>query len=219
MEGGKPHIRFFSELSDADQRTYETLRMYLAEPTNKNKRNKSVETFAANLNAIKNFVVRNDADDWKRAYVCGICWIGDTIAINTRNLRILVAKCKSSINGLFQAMGYGTVPQGSESGAAVVHYFPMLKDNFAEIRQWTVRKKMTSTPTPADLLRLYAPPEEKVPQVDKAFISPAPDLPDLNRQSFCDLTIGTDCGDRRVESGDMFDDFGFVPGLLDDSLF
>lgn len=197
-------IRFYSELSEADRKTYDQLRAYLAEPTNKNKRNKSVETFAGNLEAIKKFVVRNDDGDWKRAYVCGICWIGDTIAINTRNLRILVAKCKSSINGLFQAMGYGTVPPGSESGAAVVHYFPILRDNFAELRQWTVRKKMSMTPTP-DLMRLLAPSKEEVPPREPDFITPPPaefeglDKPyeltikdDYPRMPENDETLGTD---------------------------
>lgn len=204
MEGKKVNIKFFSELSEADQHTYETLRQYLAEPINKNKRNKSVETFAANLQAIKNFVVRGDADDWKRAYVCGICWIGDAIAINTRNLRVLTAKCKSSINGLFQSMGYGTAPQGSETGAAVVHYFPVLRGNYTESRQWTVRKKVAMTP-PADLMHIFAPEAQE-------FISPPPDVHG-NDAGVAGLSIRDDLTMPDMEPDQI--DWGFAAGLLD----
>jgi hypothetical protein len=52
------------------------------------------------LTTVRNFVMWNETDDWKRALVCGICWLNADIAINTRQLRLLLSKCKSSINSM-----------------------------------------------------------------------------------------------------------------------
>lgn len=141
-----------AQLSPEDRAMFESLRRELEEPTNKNRRNKSTELFGDVIARIKQYVVRGDEDEWKRAFVCGICWINDTIAINTRHLRLLVVKCKSSINNYFKNMNYGTVPAGSEAGTALARYFPFLKDDFGLMRQWSVRKKISCTPQPTNTL-------------------------------------------------------------------
>jgi hypothetical protein len=68
-----------------------------------------------------------------------MCWIHDGIAINTRQLRLLVGKCKSTINAMFQSIGYATIPSARDYANTLVEIFPVLKDNFAELRRWTVR--------------------------------------------------------------------------------
>jgi hypothetical protein len=138
---------YFETLSEKDKQAYSHLRLSLSAPTCKNRRNKSLETFRGVVDCIKSFVIGTDEDHWKRALVCGICWFENSIAINTRQLKILTNKCKSSINGLFQSLGYGIVPSGSEAAAPLLNYFPFMKGNFTELRQWTVRQK-TTAPTP-----------------------------------------------------------------------
>jgi hypothetical protein len=137
----------YEELSEEDKQIYQKLRMYFLTPSFKNRRNKSLETFHTLIELIKSFVARDEVDEKKRAYVCGIAWIGDSIAVNTRNMMILTSKCKAGINGLFQSMGYGTIPAGSGNATAFVKYFPNLRDNYSEIRQWTIRRKMSLTPS------------------------------------------------------------------------
>jgi hypothetical protein len=145
--------KYWEQLSPEDQASYTSLQHDLASPSRKNRRNRSLATFGEIMEAIKLFVVRHTDDDWKRALVCGICWFDSTIAINIRQLRLLVSKCKSSINGSFQLLGYGIIASGSDCNIEIVKRFPILKDNFAELRQWTLR--CTQPPT--------------------AFVSPAPE--------------------------------------------
>ena len=115
--------------------------MEMSQPSNKNQRNKRIETFSEALDKIKKFAVREDSDDWKRCLVCGICWLPEGIAINTHQLRILIFKCKSSINGSLQKMGFNVNLGRTDAANAMVNSIPFLKDNTPELRQWTVRKK------------------------------------------------------------------------------
>jgi hypothetical protein len=148
--------RFWHLLSPEDQEAYASLQQAVSAPCQKNRRNRSIQTFNKMLEAIKAYVVRNDPDDWKRALVCGIAWVGPdgAIALNTRQLRILTAKCKSSINGSLQHVGYGIVTGGTDCSASIARLFPLVKDDFTELRQWTIRQMGKPT-----------------------FISPAPDVP------------------------------------------
>lgn len=163
---------------------YEAMKKQLEEPIHKNRRNKSTELFGDVIDSIKRYVMRGDADEWKRAFVCGICWIQDTVAINTRHLRLLVVKCKSSINNYFKNMNYGTVPATSEAGTALAKYFPFLKDNYQEMRQWSVRKKMSMTPQPAEYRTMF-PTATEVPQM---YVTPPPATCQMFRNG-CELTL------------------------------
>lgn len=132
-------------LTKADQEHYIYLQKNLSSPACKNRRNHSKETFGNILSTIKKFVQRNDENDWKRALVCGVGWIDNVIAVNTRQLRLLIAKCKSSINGSFQALGYGAVPTSTDTNGTLTNLFPTLKNDFAELRQWSVRQESSKT--------------------------------------------------------------------------
>lgn len=136
---------FFQLLSPTDKVQYGYLRVAL---NNKSQRNKRVEAFTDAINKIKEFCVRGDCDDWKRCLVCGLAWFGDDIAINTRQLRFIVLKCKSSINGSLLKTGYNYTVGRTETAKEIAHKFPILKDNMSEIRQWTIRR-MTSVSSPA----------------------------------------------------------------------
>ena len=133
---------FFHLLSDFDKIQYSYLRMNLSTPLNKTQRNKRVETFADSLSAIQAFCVRGDQDDWKRCLVCGVAWLGDNVAINTRQLRLLIFKCKSSINGSLLKMGFNVTAGRTETAHEIVQQFPIIRDNTSEIRQWTIRRRV-----------------------------------------------------------------------------
>lgn len=128
-------------LSDTDKESYSRMRIAFLSPACKHRRHHSTEINMEIVNTIKNYVARQDPDDWKRALVCGICWLPNAIAINTRQLRLLLSKCKSSINALFQNMGYVTMPTTSDYAGSLSKYFPILRDNYAELRKWTIRLK------------------------------------------------------------------------------
>ena len=100
IEKPDPCPMYWEKLSDTDKRQYLFLRQTLASPTCKNRRNRSAQTFSEILQGIKAYVVRGEPADHDRSLVCGVCWLNDKIAINTRQLRLILSKCKSSINGL-----------------------------------------------------------------------------------------------------------------------
>jgi hypothetical protein len=45
-------------------------------------------------NEIKTFCQKGDIENSKRYLACGVCWIENGIAINTRQLRVLMGKSK-----------------------------------------------------------------------------------------------------------------------------
>jgi hypothetical protein len=93
------------------------------------------------LEAIKTFVCRNNKDDALRGMVCGIFWLPDGLAVNIHRLRQVVPKCKSSINGSLQKLGFTVNLGRSECAQTISGIFPVLKENTAELRKWTIRKR------------------------------------------------------------------------------
>ena len=117
------------------------MRIGLSAASCQNLRNKRIETFNEAIQEIKKYAVRGTPDDWKRCLVCGILWLPNGIAINTHQLRLILFKCKSSINGSLLQMGYDITCGRSESANTISSEFSILKEMPTEIRQWTVRKK------------------------------------------------------------------------------
>jgi hypothetical protein len=149
----EPH--YWELLPEADKAGYSQLRRDLSNGPTRRARNTQLETFDGILEAVRQFAERADENDWRRFLVCGICWMENGIAINIRQLRLLVSKCKSSINGSLQKMGYTTSASHGESWKVLFPHIPILKDSFNELRQWTIRHK--SDPRP-ERRRAWPPP-------------------------------------------------------------
>ena len=133
--------QYWELLSEEDKNGFMEMQQEFSSGVLKRVRNSRAETFDEILEVIKKYCVKNDENDWKRYLVCGVCWMDSAIAINTRQLRILVCKCKSSINGSLQKMGYSTNMAHSESWKILFPKIPLLKDHFPELRKWTIRYK------------------------------------------------------------------------------
>lgn len=161
---------YWDLLNDRDKMSYLRMRQALSSSACKHRRHHSNEINQDIIATLHNFVMRGDGDDWRRALVCGICWIHGAIAINTRQLRLLLSKCKSSINTMFQNIGYTTAPATSDYGGAISAFFPQIKDNFSELRQWTMRFSKASG-------MAMRQPIEEVPKVaDDKGILPLPSV-------------------------------------------
>jgi hypothetical protein len=152
MESGvsdpSPKPQYWKFLSDADKTAYLELKREFHEASLRHNRNTRLETFDGILEAIRHFAERKDGHDWRRFLVCGVCWMDSAIAINTRQMRLLVSKCKSSINGCLQKMGYATNMAHSDAWKILCSHIPPLKDNSSELRQWTVRYREIAPPMP-----------------------------------------------------------------------
>jgi len=142
MTGSVPqHSPIAWQLSDTDMFLYVCLKSSVASSSAKCPRNLRLNTFSEALDAIKSFVCRSDKDDPIRGMVCGIYWLPDGLAVNIHRLRQLVPKCKSSINGSLQKLGFTVNLGRSDCAQAVTSLFPFLKDNNPELRKWTIRKR------------------------------------------------------------------------------
>ncbi|EAX91627.1 hypothetical protein TVAG_307030 [Trichomonas vaginalis G3] len=198
--------RFFEILSETDKEAYHQLRKALNSPNCKNRRNKSIQTFREIITSIKNYVIRGDSEDKNRSLVCGTIWLHEGIAINTHQLRLLMSKCKSSINGSFQAMGYETIPTGADSAGELINLYPFMKNNFMELRQWTVRFKSGGN----DSLLSSSKTEKKSDKRGHSSktselrqISPPPDIIDTDEVSSLEI--------HEPKATLEVDDLGFAP--------
>lgn len=140
--------QFIEFLSSEDKEQYYELRANLTNLENKYKKNKRLSSLQNALDAIREFCEKGKDDDWKRYLVCGACWYGSELGINTRQLRLLLNKCKSSINGALSKMGYEYQKLKIDEDTFLTQKIPYLKENINEKRMWTARRKVTLSPYP-----------------------------------------------------------------------
>ena len=186
--------RFFQILSEEDCLIYNSLRSKFASHTNQSADRQQFSNFSANLALIKEFCIRNNDDDWKRDIVCGICWINDDIAVNNSQFSILINENKSNINNSFQKLGYSIFKDRVESIRLLTEKIPFLKDNYHELKEWTVRHFKATTPSPrlpplkvstfftfntpdAPISQFFSPPQSPIelpgmPQIDRPLSRP-----------------------------------------------
>jgi hypothetical protein len=131
--------KFYDLLSFADQEGYNQLRSNFSSDFHRNRRGSRLPNFAEMIGSIRTYCIRNADDDWKRCLVCGVCWLSNGIAFNTRQLCIICDKCKSSINGVLHQLGYANILPRFESNEALAEAMPILKSNFNQLIEWTVR--------------------------------------------------------------------------------
>ena len=132
---------YWDILPNADRARYISLRQKISKEGQNNKNSNTVNiSFEDQLKMIREFAERNDIHDWKRFLVCGICWKGDVLGVNTRQLRFLIKKCKSAINNSLQRMGYKVCHSNSLKPLTVFSpMIPYINTNMSELRQWTIR--------------------------------------------------------------------------------
>jgi hypothetical protein len=131
---------FFELLTPADQEGYEYLRSQVSSDGYRHHRHHRLDAFSTALSSIRSYCEKGDADDSLRSLVCGVCHLSDSIAVNVRRLRFLVEKCKSSINGSFQRMGYLPFVGKTASLDVLSDRIPQIRGNYTELREWSFRR-------------------------------------------------------------------------------
>ena len=129
---------YFDMLNDDDKNRYVDLKQLLSN----HKSGKGVDrkkSFVDQLLLIQNYVERDDADDWKRGLVCGIIFLENSIAVNIQQFLKVINKCKSSVNGLFQKIGFSAHPQGSRFDDELINKVPIFQQEKNSVKRWTVR--------------------------------------------------------------------------------
>jgi hypothetical protein len=77
--------------------------------------------------------------------VCGLCPLPPyDIAINVRQLTLLLGKHKSTINGALMKMSYQPLRIKGENLDRLATVFPHLKKQYADLRSWSVRRAVNA---------------------------------------------------------------------------
>jgi hypothetical protein len=131
--------RHWRLLTDDDKRDYAKLREVIRPLTLRTSRAYLATNFTRIMNHIREYSIHHDAGDWRRCLICGIAWLDDGIAISTRQLKLLVGKCRSSVNAGFESIGYRPVPMSPQLVEQLMATLPCLVRMGNEVRQWTIR--------------------------------------------------------------------------------
>jgi hypothetical protein len=126
----------------------------------KSRRHARLLSFQEMLDAIQLFVVQKDENDALRGLVCGIYWFDHGIAINIHQLRSLIPKCKSSINGSLQRLGFTVNLRHADANSALTRIFPTLRNNASELRKWTIRMRESHPAMEEEARPLFVVPLE-----------------------------------------------------------
>ena len=136
---------YWNLLTDKDKERYCALKLAFTPGELISSRIASNETFMQILSIIRQYAERGDSDDWKRFLVCGICWLDDGIAINTRQLTLLLSKCKSTINGSLQKIGYKASTTYIDCSKTLFPKIPFLREQTDDLRKWSIRRRVLPT--------------------------------------------------------------------------
>lgn len=132
--------QYWDDLSDKDKQGYVQLQTDISKHANRTLQKDLPVKFKRILDCTRMYINPGSNDCSKRSLVCGITWISDTaIAISTRQMSILIGKCKSSINSGFQSLGYLPVTTDLYYVEELMKVFPFMYDDCTKMRQWTIR--------------------------------------------------------------------------------
>lgn len=135
--------RSFNLLKDEDKVEYISMKNRFREEINLSRHGERLDVFISRLKKVRNYVNKDSvpSNRWKRMVVCGIMFLDnfDALAINIQQLKILLGKCKSSINGSLQQLGYIAKPSTHEINQEIAQQVPLFKDDYLELKKWTIR--------------------------------------------------------------------------------
>lgn len=94
--------------------------------------------FIDDIGHVISFLQRSEKNFQNRCIVAGIYIAGPIIVINTKELKRLMSRCKSSINGGLLKMGYRSLGINQRSKTIVQTLMPNIA-TYKALTQWTVR--------------------------------------------------------------------------------
>ena len=133
----------FDLLSEADKLTYNKLNDAIKTPVKKIRFTNIQKNreFQEIIDALLLYINHDDNDKWKRSLVVGLYQFDNGIALNISSLKKLLKRCKTSINQSFKDIGYYNVTTRASFCSELLENIPFLKNNFNELKHWTVRFK------------------------------------------------------------------------------
>lgn len=157
--------------------------------TNRRANHKS-NSFPSELECLLKFIDSRPYGREERSLATGIAFIGPCVCINTKLLKTIIGRCKSSINNGLHQLGYVSLKNKSKTRSILMTMLPSLSNSPTKLRQWSVRcatseakccfyskcrSPIINTITPEDCLDI---PKQKIPSPPQpsycAFTAPTP---------------------------------------------
>jgi hypothetical protein len=136
-----PHLLpdYWNQLSSDDKSEFLKLRAGFRQGQKVSSKDRRVITFRRELLMVRDYLERSDSNREARCVIAGVCFAGPYVCINTRQLKSFLSRCKSSINGSFQQLGYVAIRTKCKAKSCVLAALPSLRSQQDLLRQWTVR--------------------------------------------------------------------------------
>ena len=132
--------QYWQLLDRVDLEEYLKLRLQNEENIAKSKKGERIESFNQKLDQIKKYIERDTANQWKRSLVCGAIFLKEGIFINIQNFKMVLSRCKSSINGSFQQMGYNANQCNPAAAQEIKSKIPFFSKSPNDLKKWTFRE-------------------------------------------------------------------------------
>lgn len=130
---------YWSRLSKEDQVEFHTLCLHFHQSQKVPSKDRRLVSFSNELATILKYIEHSETNREIRTILCGVAFGGPFICVNTRQLKNFLGRCKSSINGSFQQLGYVALRTKSKARSCVLSIIPSLINDQNILRQWTVR--------------------------------------------------------------------------------
>lgn len=131
---------YWDRLDSACRSEFLKLRLHFHQGQKAAHKDRRLASFSSELEAILNFCKSDPHEYQLRCILSGIAFAGPFVCVNTRQLKSFLGRCKSSINGSFQQLGYNAIKTKSKARACILSILPILNNDATLARQWTVRK-------------------------------------------------------------------------------
>jgi hypothetical protein len=166
VRGGEfhPPPAFWDRLPSDEKAEFIRLRNQLHASQQGSSKDSRLVSFRNELTLVLKFLERDESHREARSILAGIAFAGPFICVNTRLLKSFLGRCKSSINGGFQQMGYVALKTKTKARNCIVTVMRTLSSDQALLRQWTVRG---ASPT-ADTCFVSSFPVHLLPEMSQA---------------------------------------------------
>ena len=145
LDGCASYLSYWNMLPEDEKEDYLRIIEEFRNEEKKTSKDKRIFSFPNERSKIINFIERSEVNKEVRCILVGICFCGPILCLNNRQLKLLTCRCKSSINGSFQKLGYVSILSKSKSKDCVLAALPSLKAHTTILRQWSSRYVSSNT--------------------------------------------------------------------------
>lgn len=130
---------YWNALSQEDKIEFQRLRTLFHKNQKTSTKDRRLVSFSNELQTVLKYLEHSTSGRENRTILVGVCFAGPFICVNTRQLKNFLGRCKSSINGSLQQLGYVALKTKSKARTCVLSIIPSLANDANVLRQWTVR--------------------------------------------------------------------------------